>query len=57
MNEMVNEYLLQLDMVNYAFHERVKVHQSYAVTVEILKKKLNEKVCEFISFLYLYIQG
>ncbi|CAF3974437.1 unnamed protein product [Adineta steineri] len=39
MNELLNEYLLHLDMVKYAFNERAKVHKRWLTTVDTFQKK------------------
>jgi hypothetical protein len=44
MNELINEYVLHLDMVQYAFNERAKAYKSWRLTIDTLQKKMLVKV-------------
>jgi hypothetical protein len=44
MNELLNDYLLHLDMVKYVFNEREKAHKCCQLTVDTLQKQQLQKV-------------
>ncbi|CAF4688699.1 unnamed protein product [Rotaria socialis] len=43
MNELLNEYILYIDMANCTFNERAKFHKFWLLNTEMLQKKLREK--------------
>ncbi|CAF2033612.1 unnamed protein product [Rotaria magnacalcarata] len=43
MNELLNEYILYIDMANCTFNERAKFHKFWLLNTETLQKKLREK--------------
>jgi hypothetical protein len=40
LNELLNEYLLHLDMVNCAFNERAKLHKYWLLSVDALQRSV-----------------
>jgi len=43
LTELIKEYISLLEMVQLAFHERIKIHQQWLHAEETLKKNVKQK--------------